>query len=115
MPGKITLTITAGPKTGSTFVFEEHNTLLLGRKKDCQVSLPEDTFISRHHFILEVNPPDIRLRDLGSLHGTFINGQKYGGRERRETPLDSVKREFAQVDLHDGDEIKAGQTTFRVR
>jgi eukaryotic-like serine/threonine-protein kinase len=115
MSGKITLTITTGPKTGTTFVFEDHDTLLLGRKKDCQVSIPEDTFISRHHFILEVNPPDIRLRDLGSLHGTFINGQKYGGRERHETPIDGVRREFAQVDLHDGDEIKAGQTTFRVR
>jgi hypothetical protein len=115
MPGKITLTITTGPKTGTTFVFEDHDTLLLGRKKDCQVSLPEDTFISRHHFILEISPPDIRLRDLGRLHGTFINGQKYGGRQRHETPIDGIRREFAQVDLHDGDEIKAGQTTFRVR
>jgi hypothetical protein len=115
MAGKITLTITTGPKTGTTFVFEEHGTLLLGRKNDCQVCLPEDTFISRHHFILEVNPPDICMRDLGSLHGTYINGQKYGGRERHETPVDGVRSDFVQIDLRDGDEIKAGQTTLQVR
>ena len=37
MSGKLTLTITAGPKAGTEFVFEEHDTLLLGRKNDCKV------------------------------------------------------------------------------
>ena len=115
MPGKIILTITTGPKAGSVFVFEEHDVLLLGRKKDCHVYLPEDQLVSRHHFILEVNPPEIRIRDLGSLHGTFINGQKYGGRQRHETPEYGTNRTFVQVDLHDGDEVRAGQTIFRVQ
>jgi hypothetical protein len=115
MPGKVILTITTGPKAGTVFAFEEHDTLLLGRKKDCQVCLPEDVLVSRHHFILEVNPPHIRIRDLGSLHGTYINGQKYGGRGKHETPEDSARQKFAQIDLHDGDEIKAGQTTFKVQ
>jgi hypothetical protein len=73
-----------------------------------------DNFISRHHFILEVNPPDARIRDLGSLHGTHINGQKYGGREKHETPEEGAKRQYPEVDLHDGDEIKVGKTTMRV-
>ena len=115
MAGKITLTVTTGPKTGTEFVFEEHDTLLLGRKNDCQVCLPEDKLISRHHFILEMNPPDIRICDLGSLHGTYINGQRYGGREKHETPEEGARRKLAQVDLRDGDEIKAGETTLRVR
>lgn len=115
MSGKITLTIATGPKAGTTFVFEEHDTLLLGRERDCQVCLPEDPQVSRHHFILEVNPPDIRIRDLGSLHGTYINGQKYGGRGKHEMPEEGVGRTFVQIDLHDGDEIKAGKTTFQVR
>src|SRR5712692_4731887 len=114
MPGKLTLTVTAGAKQGKTFVFDEHDTLLFGRMDDCQVCLPEDTFVSRHHFILEVNPPDARIRDLGSLHGTYINGQKYGGREKHETPEEGAKRQYPQVDLHDGDEIKVGKTIFRV-
>src|SRR2546422_642988 len=115
MSGKLTLTITTGPRAGTAFVFEEYDTLLLGREKDCQVCLPEDTQVSRHHFILEVNPPDICIRDLGSLQGTYINGQKYGGRGKHETPEEGAWRTFTQVNLHDGDEIKAGQTTFRVR
>jgi len=115
MSGKLTLIITTGPKTGKTFVFEEHDTLLFGRMDDCQVCLPDDKTVSRHHFILEVNPPEARIRDLGSLHGTHINGQKYGGREKHETPEEGAKRQYPQVDLHDGDEIKVGKTVFRVQ
>jgi len=115
MPGKLLLTITAGPMAGKTFEFEEHDTLLFGRMDDCHVYLPDDQTVSRHHFLLEANPPDARIRDLGSLHGTYINGQKYGGREKHETPEEGARRQYPQVDLHDGDEIKVGQTTFRVR
>jgi eukaryotic-like serine/threonine-protein kinase len=82
---------------------------------DCQVCLPEDKYVSRHHFIPEVNPPEARIRNLGSLHGTYINGQKYGGREKHETPEEGAKRQYPQVDLNDGDEIKVGKTIFRVR
>lgn len=114
MPGKIILTITAGPMEGKAFTFDEHDTLLCGRMNDCHVCLPDDRQISRHHFLLEVNPPDARIRDLGSLHGTYINGQKYGGRERHETPEEGAKREYPQVDLHDGDEVKVGATVFQV-
>jgi eukaryotic-like serine/threonine-protein kinase len=62
-----------------------------------------------------VNPPDARIRDLGSLHGTSINGQKYGGRESHETPEEGAKRDYPQVDLRDGDEVKVGKTVFRVQ
>lgn len=96
-------------------VCEYYETLLLGRRKDCQICLPEDAFISRHHLLLEVNPPEIRLRDLGSLHGTYINGRKYGGRQKHESPAEGARHALTQMDLHDGDEIKTGQTTFLVR
>ncbi len=114
MSGKLILTITEGPKAGETIVFDEHDTLLFGRLEDCHVRLQDDKFVSRHQFIMEINPPDARIRDLGSLHGTQINGQKYGGREKRETPEEGAKRQYPQVDLHDGDEIKVGKTVFRV-
>lgn len=114
MPGKITLSISEGAEQGEVFVFDKHDTLLFGRMEDCQVCLPDDTTLSRHHFILEVNPPDARIRDLGSRNGTWINGQKYGGREKHETPEEGAKREYPQVDLHDGDQIRVGKTIFRV-
>ena len=114
MPGKITLTVVAGRKQGELFVFDQHDTLLFGRMDDCQISLPDDQQVSRYHFILEANPPVARLRDLGSRNGTFVNGQKYGGREKHETPDEGARRQYPYVDLHDGDEIRVGQTILRV-
>lgn len=74
MPGELTLSVTEGPLLGHTFTFREHDTFIFGRAPDCHAHLsPEDTSASRHHFILEVNPPDARLRDLGSLNGTYVN------------------------------------------
>jgi len=114
MSGKIMLTITAGTKQGEKFEFDQHDTLLFGRLDDCHLCLPDDTYISRHHFILEVNPPDARFRDLGSRNGTYVNGIKYGGREKHETAEEGAKYQHPHVDLHDGDELKAGKTIFRV-
>lgn len=115
MPGKLILTITTGPNTGQQFAFEEHDTLLFGRAGDCQICLPGDQQVSRHHFFLEVNPPDGRLRDLGSRNGTHINGQKCGGRAKHETPEEGARRQYPQVDLRNGDEIRVGQTSLQVR
>jgi len=115
LSGKLLLTITAGPEAGKTFDFAEHDTLLLGRMADCHICLPEDKTVSRHHFLLEVNPPDARIRDLGSLHGTYINGRKYGGRQKHETPEEGAMRQYPQLDLHDGDIIKVGKTSIEVR
>ena len=85
MPNKVSLQIIAGTLNGITFAFEEHDTLIFGRAPDCHASLPDDSFASRHHFILEVNPPEACLRDLGSLNGTCVNGKKHGSRQKDET------------------------------
>lgn len=114
MPGTLSLTITSGPMADKMFTFDEHDTLLGGRLPDCHICLPDDRSVSRHHFLLEVNPPDARIRDLGSLHGTYINGQKYGGRAKHETPEEGAKRAYPQVDLRDGDEVKVGATIFQI-
>jgi len=114
MPGKVILTITSGPKAGQAFVFDEHDTFLFGRMSDCHICLVDDAFVSRHHFILEANPPDAQIRDLGSLHGTYVNGQKFGGRKQHETPEEGAKSQYPQVALHHGDEVKVGKTTLRV-
>ena len=116
MPGKLTFTIVQGSEQNKTFVFEAHDTLLLGRADDCHIRLAsDDTRVSRHHFLLEVNPPDACLRDLGSLNGTWVNGIKSGARNPGETPEEGARRQFPSVDLHDGDEIRAGNTVLRLR
>ena len=116
MPGKITLEVAEGPIRGKVFVFEEHDTFIFGRARDCHARLSqEDTTASRHHFLLEVNPPDVRIRDLGSLNGTFINGRKFGGRKEGESPQEAAHRKLPDLDLSDKDQIGVGETVFVVR
>ena len=112
MSAKIKLKFVAGARKGQEFSFDSHDTFLFGRMPECHISLPRDNLVSRHHFLLEVNPPDARLRDLGSLHGTYVNGIKYGGREEGEDPETASQRPQPDVDLHDGDEIQVGKTVI---
>src|SRR5262245_3190751 len=116
MPGRVSLEVVAGPIQGRQFQFDGHDTFLFGRSPDCHAELSQDdSTASRHHFILEVNPPAARLRDLGSLNGTYVNGQKYGGRARNMSPEEGARQALAQVDIRDGDTIRVGATVFTVR
>jgi len=115
MPGKVTLRVTEGPIKGEVFAFEHHDTFIFGRDRSCHAKLPDgDTTASRHHFLIEVNPPCARIRDLGSLNGTRVNSVKYGGREAHETPEEAARRIYPEVDIYDGDVIRVGHTTFTV-
>ena len=115
MADRVTLKVSAGPLAGRVFSYDRHDTFLFGRSPDCHAQLAEsDTTASRHHFLLEVNPPHARLRDLGSLNGTHVNGQKHGGRGRQESPEEASRRRLPEVDLRDGDQIRVGATVFEV-
>jgi serine/threonine-protein kinase len=95
---RINLTVTAGPHTGKVYTFEEHDNFIVGRSKRAHFQLPvKDKYFSRIHFMVEVNPPQCRLMDMGSTNGTYVNGQRVD-----------------IIDLHDGDQIKAGQTVISV-
>jgi hypothetical protein len=114
MPGKVTLRVTAGPLSGRSFDFSAHDTFLFGRSPDCHAQLdPSDTTASRHHFLLEVNPPTARLRDLGSLNGTLVNGVRFGGRARHLGPQEAPTGQ-AEIDLQNGDRVRVGHTHFEV-
>src|SRR5262245_51383875 len=116
MPGRVSLEVVAGPIQGRQFQFDGHDTFLFGRAPDCHAELAaDDATASRHHFILEVNPPAARLRDLGSLNGTYVNGHKYGGRARHLSPEEGARQVLPQVDIKDGDTIRVGATVFAVR
>lgn len=110
----VSFNVTAGPMKGKAFEFAEHDTFLFGRLKECHCYLPDDGQVSRRHFIVEVNPPDARIRDFGSLNGTYVNKKKIGSREKGETPEQGQKRKYPEVDLKDGDVIKVGQTLLAV-
>jgi serine/threonine-protein kinase len=99
------------------FTFAERTTCTVGRADDCSPRLPTDEHhktISRHHCLLDINPPDIRVRDFGSLNGTFVNGTKIGQRAAGMTPEQGAQLAFPEFDLKDGDTIQLGKTVFQV-
>ncbi|HEY9423105.1 MAG TPA: FHA domain-containing protein, partial [Thermoanaerobaculia bacterium] len=51
----------------------------LGRHPSCTLCLPDQS-ISRQHCELTPEGGSFRLRDLGSTHGTFVNGLRIGER-----------------------------------
>jgi len=117
MPDKITLKIIEGNLIGQEFTFEERTTCIIGRAQDCHPQLPEDEahrIISRYHCLLDINPPDIRVRDFGSRNGTYINNKKIGQRQPHQTPEEAAKLKFPEHDLQTGDRIKLGKTVFQV-
>jgi eukaryotic-like serine/threonine-protein kinase len=117
MPAKVTLSIIAGSLKGQGFTFETRNTCIIGHANDCNPQLPDDKHhrtVSRYHCLLDINPPAIRIRDFGSLNGTHINGQLIGQRHPETTPEQRAQMYFPEHDLKAGDEIKLGNTIFRV-
>jgi serine/threonine protein kinase len=114
MPPRTKVEVVDGKMKGKVFDFDEHDTLVFGRARECHCCLPDDRLVSRHHFLLEVSPPLARLRDLGSLNGTYVNGKKCGGRKAGEDPEQGGKRGYPEVDLHHGDEVKVGDTVMRL-
>jgi pSer/pThr/pTyr-binding forkhead associated (FHA) protein len=117
MPAKVTLTITEGKLQGRQYIFDSRTTCIIGRSKDCNPKLPDDKdhrTISRYHCLLDINPPNIRVRDFGSKNGTYVNSKKIGQRESHQTPAEAAKLQFTEYDLQDGDEIQLGDTVFVV-
>ncbi|MFJ9031842.1 protein kinase [Streptomyces sp. NPDC102274] len=111
----VTLSVRSGPSEGRKFSFEERATCVVGRASDCSPRLPQDDMrVSRHHCLFDINPPDVRVRDFGSLNGTFVNGEEIGRREPDETPEQAARVEFPERDLAHGDEVRMGETLLRV-
>lgn len=116
-PATVTLSLVKGRLDPAQYVFDERTTCVLGRSADCSPRLPNDEeggTVSRHHCLLDINPPDIRIRDFGSMNGTFVNGKKIGQRGRGQTPEEGAARLYPEHDLADGDEIRLGDTVLRV-
>jgi pSer/pThr/pTyr-binding forkhead associated (FHA) protein len=51
--------------------------LIIGREEDCHLRPPSE-FISRHHCVLLLDEYTLRIRDLGSKNGTYVNGRRIG-------------------------------------
>lgn len=117
MGARVKLEVIQGMLKGEEFVFEERTTCVMGRAKDCspRIHAPkEKRTVSRHHCLLDINPPDIRIRDFGSLNGTIVNDRVIGQRAPNEPPGGASWIENHEFDLSDGDKIRLGDTVLRV-
>ena len=104
MPSKVILKVTKGELAGKEFIYESKEQLFIGRQEDCAIVLP-DKSVSRYHCMLEITPPDVTVRDFGSLNGTFLNGKKIGQRERAVSAEDAQKEYHEEFELSDGDSL----------
>lgn len=74
--------------------------LLFGRREDCDVIIPFDTQVSRHHATLRATEEgELWLNDSGSLNGTFV------GKERISDPVNIRRRQL----------FRLGRTWLRVQ
>jgi eukaryotic-like serine/threonine-protein kinase len=108
MHSNVTLTIANGKQEGKEYAFDQPCVGYIGRGRDCEIVLPNEPeyhLVSRHHCLLDIDPPEIRVSDCSSLNGTFVNGVRIG----------KVKTHaHVETSLADGDELRVGRTVFRV-
>jgi len=89
------LIVEQGPLAGKVFEIMKPAAFLIGRGQGAQVDLP-DHLVSRRHCQIEVTGECFFARDLGSVNGTFVNGQR-----------------IARIALADGDSLQAGASVLR--
>lgn len=69
------LTIEGGPQTGLTYVLGKGDSIA-GRGATSSVYLPDVT-VSREHARLRVADDKLKITDLASTNGTYINGVRH--------------------------------------
>ncbi len=117
MSAKVILTVQGGRYDGHELIFDDQAQYVLGRARDCSFSISDhddNLVISRHHCQLTIELPEMRIRDLGSRNGTFVNGVSIGQRCRDLTPEEAAAKAGPEYPLHEGDEVKIGDLVFKV-
>lgn len=94
--GQALLLVLTGPTSGSTILLDADE-VSVGRQSDAGVFL-DDVTVSRAHASFQREGIHFRIRDLGSLNGTYVN------RERVDDSL-----------LEDADEIQIGRFRLAYR
>src|SRR5262249_50590315 len=113
---RVTLTVEAGKHQGKEFGFDTRTTCLAGRSEACLVRLADDPlspYISRYHCLFDIDPPAIRIQDLGSRNGTYVNGDNIG-REKSARPAEAGDGLAMEYSLCDGDQVLLGGIPLRV-
>ncbi|MEX0701444.1 MAG: FHA domain-containing protein [Planctomycetales bacterium] len=93
---QVELKVVGGVQNGQTIRLKTGK-FLIGREPDCQLR-PKSELVSRHHCAFTSDDYTLRIRDLGSTNGTFVNDERIRG----------------QVLLQTGDRVRVGGLEFEV-
>jgi pSer/pThr/pTyr-binding forkhead associated (FHA) protein len=93
---KVKLKVLTGKNAGQLIALPV-NEFVIGREAGCHLRPQSDAFSPRHCAILHTDD-EVRVRDLGSVTGTFVNGERVEG-ERA---------------LASGDRLRVGPLEFEV-
>jgi serine/threonine-protein kinase len=114
---QVVLTVLNGDLRGRAYVFNQPMRCVIGRSRDCEISLAKTkdfAGVSRHHCVMEINPPHVSICDLGSLNGTFVNNEQVGGRTSERLPDQTSDYGHECLELRNDDVLRVGDISFRV-
>ena len=69
--------VSVGPATPKRRIVVKRLPAMIGRSPDAQVRV-SDPWVSRRHCEIDRDDGALVVRDLGSKHGTFVNGERTG-------------------------------------
>jgi hypothetical protein len=114
---EVRLVVEKGKTQGRTFQLRSEETVI-GRRQDCDLRIASSE-VSRRHCLLSLQDGFVRVEDLDSVNGTFINGKRVQGKHilRPGDRLDVgpvrfvVEYELTQEALDRLEQEAAGATT----
>lgn len=71
---EVSIVLRSGGDSGNEFPIEKSG-VVLGRADDADLQFADDS-MSSQHAVLEFADEGMRIRDLGSMNGTFVNGSE---------------------------------------
>jgi len=86
------LIVASGHQAGTRYVITSE-VVRVGRHPDSDIFL-DDITVSRHHVELAANATGYSIKDVGSLNGTYLNGERL---------------EDSEASLTNGDELQIGK------
>jgi len=113
----IRLAVITGPHKGRKYCFRGKSHCTVGRAADCLIQLAgrkRDKAVSPHHCEFEVDVPFIRVTDLDSTNGTFINGVELERCDAEKEEYDQCTVESSERILKNGDILRVGTTGIKV-
>jgi pSer/pThr/pTyr-binding forkhead associated (FHA) protein len=112
---QVVLEIVEGNLQGNQYYFDYPMRVLVGKAYGCDIQVPDDganADVARYHCILDVDPPLIHVRDLGSPVGTILNGAPIGP-PSLGSPAEALSDETTDGEMMDGDELRVGCMLLR--